>query len=90
MKVYFSALIDKSVSAENSKLSKKLQRTLKKNLKIPNSSLNSNIHNAFIFLGAEKPLQKNFDVKTAENLEAMVSQRLSEYYLNNKSNLKNI
>ncbi len=54
MKVYFSALIDKSVSPENSKLAKKLQRDLKKNLKIPNSRVNSNIHNTFIFLGAEK------------------------------------
>ena len=60
MKIYFSALIDKSVSAENSKLSKKLQTDLKKNLKIPNSRVNSNIHNTFIFLGAEKQLKDHF------------------------------
>lgn len=88
MKVYFSALIDKSVSPENSKLSRKLQRDLKKTLKIPSSSVNSNVHNAFIFLGAEKPLKKPFDAKTAENIEATISKRLSGYYLNNKSNLQ--
>jgi hypothetical protein len=88
VKVYFSALIDKSVSPENSKLSRKLQRDLKKTLKIPSSSVNSNVHNAFIFLGAEKPLKKPFDAKTAENIEATLSKRLSRYYLNNKSNLQ--
>ena len=88
MKVYFSALIDKSVSPENSKLARKLQRDLKKNLKIPSSSVNCNLHNAFIFLGAEKPNKKPFDPKTAENIETIISKRLSGYYLNNKSNLQ--
>ena len=88
MKVYFSALIDKSVSAENSKLSRKLQRDLKKNLKISGSKVNCNVHNAFIFLGAEKNIKKPFDPKTAENIEATISKRLSGYYSNNKSNLQ--
>jgi len=88
MKIYFSALIDKSVSAENSKLSKKLQTDLKKNLKIPNSRINSNIHNTLIFLGAEKQLKNTFDAKTAENLEAIIAKRLISYYLNNKSKLQ--
>jgi len=88
MKAYFSALIDKSVSAENSKLSRKLQRDLKKNLKISGSKVNCNVHNAFIFLGAEKNIKKPFDPKTAENIEATISKRLSGYYSNNKSNLQ--
>jgi putative ABC transport system ATP-binding protein len=88
MKVYFSALVDKSVSAENSKLSRKLQTDLKKNLKIPNSRIDSNIHNTLIFLGAEKQLKNTFDAKTAENLEAIIAKRLVSYYLNNKSNLQ--
>jgi putative ABC transport system ATP-binding protein len=88
MKVYFSALIDKSVSAENSKLSRRLQSDLKKSLKVPRSSVNSNVHNSFIFLGAEKPLKKPFDVQTVEDLESIISKRLNGYYLNNKLNLK--
>jgi len=88
MKVYFSAFIDKSVSPENTKLSRKLSRDLQKTLKIPSSSINSIVHNAFIFLGAKKPLKNPFDAKTASNIEAALSRRLSRYYLNNKSNLQ--
>src|SRR5512135_3676240 len=88
MKVYFSALIDRSVPAENSKLAAKLQEDLKKNLKIPRSKVNCSLHNSFIFLGAEKVDKKPFDAKNAENLEAILSKRLSGYYLNNKSNLQ--
>jgi putative ABC transport system ATP-binding protein len=88
MKAYFAALIDKSVSPENSKLSRRLQRDLKKNLKIPSSSVNCKGHNAFIFLGAQKPNKKPFEPKTAENIEAILSRRLNEYYLDNKSNLQ--
>jgi putative ABC transport system ATP-binding protein len=88
MKVYFAALIDKSVSPENLKLARKLQRDLKKTLKISSSSVNCNEHNAFLFLGAEEPHKKPFEPKTAENIEAIISKRLSEYYLNNKSSLQ--
>ena len=88
MKVYFAALIDKSVSPENSKLARKLQRDLKKNLKLPSSSVNCKVHNAFIFLGAEKTEKKPFEPKTAENIEAIISRRLNEYYSSNKSNLQ--
>jgi len=88
MKVYFAALIDKSISPENSKLARRLQRDLKKNLKIPSSSVTCKVHNAFIFLGAQKTDKKPFEPKTAENIEAIVSRRLDEYYLGNKSNLQ--
>ena len=88
MKAYFAALIDKSVSPENSKLSRKLQRDLKKALKIPSSSVKCNEHNAFLFLGVEKPHKTPIAPKTVENIEAMMSERLNAYYLSNKSNLQ--
>ena len=50
MKTYFSALIEKSVSAENTKLSRKLQMDLKKSLDISSSNVTANMHNALIFL----------------------------------------
>jgi putative ABC transport system ATP-binding protein len=88
MKAYFAALIDRSVSPENAKLAKKLGRDLKKNLKIPSSNVNCKIHNAFIFLSAEKNSKKPYETKTAENTETILSKHLSEYYSNNKSKLK--
>jgi putative ABC transport system ATP-binding protein len=88
MRAYFAALIDNSVSSENSKLARKLQRVLKSTLSIPSSSVDCKMHNAFIFLSVEKPPKKTFEPKTAETTEAILSKRLSEYYLNNKSNLQ--
>jgi len=88
MKAYFAALIDRSASSENSKLSRKLQKDLKKNFKIPTSSVNCKIHNSFIFLAAQKTDKKPFDPKTAEKIEAIMSRRLNAYYLSNKSNLQ--
>ncbi|MCJ7632440.1 ABC transporter ATP-binding protein [Candidatus Bathyarchaeota archaeon] len=88
MKAYFAAVIDRSVSPENSKLSKKLQRDLKKTLKIPNSNVNCKIHNAFIFLSAEKTNKKPLDPKTVENIETVLSKHLNEYYSNNMSKLQ--
>ena len=58
MKAYFSALIDKSVPLENSKLSKKLCKDLKKLLKTPKSSISLKEHNTFLFLTADKPVEK--------------------------------
>ena len=88
MKVYFAALINKSASPENSKLSRRLQKDVKKSFKIPSSSVNCKIHNSFIFIGAQKNDKKPFDPKTAENIEAIMSKRLNAYYLSNKSNLQ--
>jgi putative ABC transport system ATP-binding protein len=88
MKAYFAALIDKSFPPENSKLAKKLQSDLKKSLKIRGSSVNCKMHNAFIFLAAERLVKTPFDPKTAEATEAVVTKRLSEYYSNNKSKLQ--
>jgi putative ABC transport system ATP-binding protein len=88
MKAYFAALIDKSFPPENSKLAKKLQSDLKKSLKIRGSSVNCKMHNAFIFLAAEKLVKTPFDPKTAKDTEAVVTKRLREYYSNNKSKLQ--
>jgi putative ABC transport system ATP-binding protein len=88
MKAYFSALIDKSVPSENSKLSKNLIKDLKKLLKTPKSSINLKEHNAFIFLAADKPIEKPFDPKIIEEIQGKLNLRLQEYYIKNKSRLQ--
>jgi len=88
MKAYFAALIDRSVSPENTKLGNKLQRDLKKKLKIPESKANWKIHNSFIFLKADKPNKKLLDPKTAEATETTLSEHLKQYYSNNRSKLQ--
>ena len=88
MKSYFAALIDRSVSAENTKLAKRLQRDLKKNLKIRNSNISCKIHNAFIFLGAQKKSKKPFENIAKEKIESVLLKHLNDYYSNNKSKLQ--
>ena len=88
MKAYFSALIDQSVPSENSKLSKTLIRDLKKLLKTPKSSINLKEHNALIFLGADKPIEKPFDPKIIEETQDKLHLRLQRYYTKNKSRLQ--
>ena len=88
MKAYFSALIDKSVPSENSKLAKNLIKDLKKPLKTPRSSINFKEHNAFIFLAADKPLEKPFDPKILEEIQSKIHLRLQGYYIKNKSKLQ--
>jgi putative ABC transport system ATP-binding protein len=88
MKAYFSALIDKSVPSENSKLAKNLIKALKKPLKTPRSSINFKEHNAFIFLAAEKSLEKPFDPKILEEIQSKIHLRFQGYYFKNKSKLQ--
>ena len=88
MKAYFAALIDRSVAQENSKLSRKLQRDLKKKLKVPKSKVNCKIHNSFIFLKAERNNKKPLEPKTAEDAETMLSKHLDQYYSKNSFNLQ--
>jgi putative ABC transport system ATP-binding protein len=88
MKAYFAALIDRSASEENSKLCKKMQGDLKKNLKISSSDVYCKIHNTFLFLGAEKANTKPFDPKIAETVEAALSKNLDDYYSKNKLKLQ--
>jgi putative ABC transport system ATP-binding protein len=88
MKAYFSALIDKSAPSENSKLAKNLIKDLKKPLKTPKSSINLKEHNAFIFLAADKPLEKPFNPETLKEIQSKIHLRLQEYHIKNKSKLQ--
>lgn len=88
MKAYFSALIDKSVPSENSKLAKNLIKDLRKPLKTPKSSVNFKEHNAFIFLAADKPLEKPFGPEILKEIQSRIHLRLQEYYIKNKSKLQ--
>ena len=88
MKAYFSALIDKSVPSENSKLAKNLIKDLRKPLKTPKSSINFKEHNAFIFLAADKPLEKPFGPEILKEIQSRIHLRLQEYYIKNKSKLQ--
>ncbi len=88
MKAYFSALIDKSVPLENSKLSKNLGKDLKKLLKTPKSSISLKEHNTFLFLTADKPVEKPIDLKIIEETQEKIRLRLQEYYIKNKSRLE--
>lgn len=88
MKAYFSALIDKSVPSENSKLAKNLIKDLKKTLKTPKSSINFKEHNAFIFLAADKPLEKPFGPDILKEIQSRIHLRLQGYYIKNKSKLQ--
>ncbi len=88
MKAYFSALIDKSVPSENSKLSKNLIKDLKKLLKTSKSSINLKEYNAFIFLVADKPVEKPIDPKIIEEIQDKLHLRLQGYYTKTKSRLQ--
>ena len=88
MKVYFSALIDKSVPSESSKLAKNLIKDLKNPLKTPKSSINFKEHNAFFFLAADKPIEKPFNPKLLEEIQSKIHLRLQEYYIKNTSKLQ--
>ena len=88
MKAYFSALIDKSVPSENTKLAKNLIEDLRKPLKTPKSSISFKEHNAFIFLAADKPMEKPFDSEILEEIQSKIHLRLQAYYIKNKSKLQ--
>jgi len=88
MKAYFSALIDKSVPSENTKLAKNLTEDLRKLLKTPKSSVNFKEHNAFIFLAADKPIETPFDSEILQEIQSKIHLRLQAYYIKNKSKLQ--
>ena len=78
MKAYYSALIDKSAFSENAKLYKNLAETLRRNLKTRKSKIQRKEINTFIFLSAEKQLQKQ-----------SIQRPLSKRKKNCKNNSKN-
>jgi putative ABC transport system ATP-binding protein len=84
MKAYFSALIDKSESTENTKLQKNLTKILKK-LKIPKSNINIKEHNTFIFISANKPTKNQADTKSSDKFQETIKETFQEYYFRNKS-----
>jgi putative ABC transport system ATP-binding protein len=88
MKAYYSALIDKSAFSENAKLSKTLAGILKKNLKTRKSKIQRKEINTFIFLSAEKQLQKTIDSKTIEQTQEKLQKQLQKYYTKNRSKLE--
>jgi putative ABC transport system ATP-binding protein len=87
MKAYYSALIDKSAVSENAKLSKNLSVTLKRNL-TRKSKVQRKEFNTFLFLSAEKQLQKTLDSKTIEQTQEQLQKRLQKYYIKNRSKLE--
>ncbi len=88
MKAYYSALIDKSAPSENAKLSKNLAETLKRNLKTRKSKIRRKEINTFIFLSAEKQLQKTIDSKTIKQTQEKLQEQLQKYYTKNRSRLE--
>jgi len=88
MKAYYSALIDKSTPPENAKLSKNLSAILKSNLKTRKSKTQRKEFNTFIFLSAEKQLQKTLDSKTLEKTQKELQKQLQQYYMKNQSKLE--
>jgi putative ABC transport system ATP-binding protein len=88
MKAYYSALIDKSTPLENAKLSKNLSATIKRNLKTRRSKIQRKEFNTFIFLSAEKKLQKTLDSDTIEQTQKILQKQLQKYYLKNRSKLE--
>jgi putative ABC transport system ATP-binding protein len=87
MKAYYSALIDKSAVSENAKLSKNLSVTLKRNL-TRKSKVQRKEVNTFLFLSAEKQLQKTLDSKNIELIQEQLQKRLHTYYIKNRSKLE--
>ena len=88
MKAYFGALIDKSVSKQNSQLADKIEKELKK--KIKKSTISKKEHNTFLFLGAEKNLEKPLQPDTFKKIEDNISLLLQDYYNKNKTKLKKL
>ena len=88
MKAYYSALIDKSALSENARLSKNLAEALKRNLNTHKSKIQRKEFNTFIFLSAEKQLQKTIDSKIIEQTQEKLQKQLQEYYTKNRSKLE--
>jgi len=88
MKAYFGALIDKSISKQNSQLSNKIEKEFKK--KIKKSTISKKEHNTFLFLRNEKNLEKPLQPETLEKIEDKISVLLKDYYNKNKTKLKKL
>lgn len=87
MKAYFSALIDKSFTSENSKLSKSMIRNLKHFGK-SKPSVNVKEYNSFIFAAVNKHMEESIDSDEIEEIQGKVQLQLQKYYAKNKSRLQ--
>ena len=56
MKAFFGAIIDKSLSKQNSQLADKIKNEFRKNFR--KATVSKKEHNTFLFLKAEKSLEK--------------------------------
>jgi len=88
VKAYFGALIDKSVSKQNSQLIDKIEKEFKK--KIKKSTISKKEHNTFLFIGVKKSLEKPLQTEFLEKIEANISLLLQDYYNKNKTKLKKL
>jgi putative ABC transport system ATP-binding protein len=88
MKAYFGALVDKSVPKQNLQLADKIEKEIKK--KIKKSTINKKEHNTFLFLAAEKKLEKPLQPETLEIIEESILLLFKDYYNKNKTKLKKL
>ena len=88
MKAYFGALIDKSISKQNSQLIDNIEKEFKK--KIKKSTVSKKEHNTFLFVGVKKSLEKPLQTEVLEKIEGNISLLLQDYYNKNKTKLKKL
>ena len=89
MKIYATALIDKSLRSNNAKLQKQLATEIRKSLKASRSAITSQELNTFIFLSGKKLLRKDIDSKIIEKIEEDGPRKLfAKYYRNNRANMQ--
>ena len=88
MKAYISALIDVSIPAETSKLTKNLIKGVQKTLKTSKSQIKMKQHNALIFIAADKSFDKSLTPIILEKLQNTIDRQLRAYYRKNTSKLQ--
>jgi putative ABC transport system ATP-binding protein len=88
MKAYFGAIIDKSLSKQNSQLADKIRNEFRKNFR--KAAVSKKEHNTFLFLRAEKSLEKTPEMETLEKIEQNICHLLQGYYNRNKTKLKKL
>ncbi len=88
MKAYFGAIIDKSLSKQNSQLADKIKNEFRKNFR--KATVSKKEHNTFLFLRAEKSLEKAAEMETLEKIEQNICHLLQGYYNKNETKLKKL
>ena len=88
MKAYFGAIIDNSLSKQNSQLADKIKKEFRKNFR--KAIVSKKEHNTFLFLRAEKSLEKPAEMETLEKIEQNICHLLQGYYNKNETKLKKL